>query len=445
MLILRSSLNARMSHYQRTLTWDLIQEPLRRVESSVLTASADMFSLPRTGPEQSHPASVLADLAAPLRHGGFGLHTTTKQIATAALLAGSAMAQVVMADGPAAFRPFDGPAAPALRQQWANLFNDFHTACSWPAQAKELRGCDVAVLLPQVQNQVARAHADKLWAAASTRSASQDDKRASSRLRSSAGAPSAGWLTAFPVEPTALNNAQFRNAGRHRLGVGAPQHRTPPPCTCGDGLADRPDHAMVCRHCNKQNQMRHDLLAYAVRRTACRAACSTSMEQHYHSLADDAAEAQEAGLTRTDVSILAPDGRIWLVDTMVTHQHMGCQLDTCHKSTGKAAHLGEQTKTRKFRLRQDHAQYQFVPFILESHGRLGKQAVAFLHEIAEWASSGGRISKNAFLKSAYRDISCALQIGNSAMYCKSAERLIRARGRHFLPGAAVPVELESML
>jgi hypothetical protein len=48
------------------------------------------------------------------------------------------------------------------------------------------------------------------------------------------------------------------------------------------------------------------------------------------------------------------------------------------------------------------------------------------------------VSKGAWFMSFYCEVSCALQHCNGLMYAKSAERLICAQGRHFMPGAAVP-------
>jgi hypothetical protein len=137
---------------------------------------------------------------------------------------------------------------------------------------------------------------------------------------------------------------------------------------------------------------------------------------------------------------MAPDGTLFLLDIVVTHQHVGCKLAECHGHTGKAAALAAADKQRQFRLHGDAEQYTFVPFAVESHGQLCKEAVDFLHMTAEWGAGSGlqRASKGAWLMSFYREISCALQRGNGLMYAKSAERLIRAQGCHFMPGAEVP-------
>ena len=191
--------------------------------------------------------------------------------------------------------------------------------------------------------------------------------------------------------------------------------------------------------------MRHDLGACFVRRIASRAGCCTNRETGYRHLYANQAEAEAAGATRSDVAVMGPDGTIYLLDLRVTHQHMGCKLDQCFNNTGKAAQLAADDKIRRFRLHGDAEQYVFVPFVLESHGRLCSQAVAFLNQLGEWASGGSKGAKSQFMKSAYRELSVALQIGNGLMYTKSSERLIRAQGRHFMPGAEAPVMEEALL
>jgi hypothetical protein len=197
---------------------------------------------------------------------------------------------------------------------------------------------------------------------------------------------------------------------------------------------------MVCDQCKKQATMRHDLLAAAVRRAASSAGLPSNSETSYRRLAVSAAEAEAAGLTPSDVVVMAPDGTLFLLDIVFTHQRVGCMLAEFHGHTSKAAALAAADKQRQFRLHGDAEQYTLVPFAVESHGRLCKEAVDFLHMAAEWGAGSGlqRGGKGAWLMSFYGEVSCALQGSNGLMYAKSAERLICAQGRHFMPGAAVP-------
>ena len=61
------------------------------------------------------------------------------------------------------------------------------------------------------------------------------------------------------------------------------------------------------------------------------------------------------------------------------------------------------------------------------------------------AAGQGNISKSAFVRSAYREVSCALQRGIGQQYARSTQNLARAAGRHFMPGCAVPVQEEAFL
>jgi hypothetical protein len=59
---------------------------------------------------------------------------------------------------------------------------------------------------------------------------------------------------------------------------------------------------------------------------------------------------------------------------------------------------------------------------------------------AEWGANSALqpAGKGAGLMSFYREISCALQRGNSLINSKSADRFNRSEGRHFMLGAEVP-------
>ena len=69
----------------------------------------------------------------------------------------------------------------------------------------------------------------------------------------------------------------------------------------------------------------------------------------------------------------------------------------------------------------------------------------FLKMLGEVAASQGMISQSAFVRSAYREISCALVRGNGLMYGRSLFNAARASGRSFLPGCDVPVQDEGLV
>ena len=81
-------------------------------------------------------------------------------------------------------------------------------------------------------------------------------------------------------------------------------------------------------------------------------------------------------------------------------------------AAGHAAAQSEQSKVTEWRrLGEDASQYDFVPFGVETYGLLGASAQSFLKQLGDVAASRGTVSKAAFVRSAYREVSCALQRG----------------------------------
>ncbi len=239
---------------------------------------------------------------------------------------------------------------------------------------------------------------------------------------------------------------------------------------------------MLCKNVAKQTTMRHDTVAYAVRRVICRASCPSSLEPSYRRLAareqqgvmqpqqqadqaepaaagqGQAAQAapappaqpqqpqrRDAGLHRGDVMAILPGGEIAVADVVVTHPAQQDYLGRACRRDGFAAGEAERAKVREFRKFGDAGQYEFVPFALESYGRLGASAQSFLKRLGDIAAGQGNISKSAFVRSAYKEVSCALQRGIGEQYARSTMNIARASGRHFMPGCAVPVQEEAYL
>ena len=138
-----------------------------------------------------------------------------------------------------------------------------------------------------------------------------------------------------------------------------------------------------------------------------------------------------------------PGGQIDIVDVVVTHPVQHATLKGASEHAGHAAQRAEDGKVRAFRKFADAGQYEFVPFALESYGRLGVSGQSFLKRLGDIAAGRGNISKSAFIRSAYREVSCALQRGIGLMYARSTMNIARASGRHFEPGCAVPVQDEA--
>jgi hypothetical protein len=487
-LLLRASLSVRMAHLQRTVKWELLGASVSRVEQAVISAVAKIFRLPEgpgAGGNAPSPHGLLMEqLRLPIRHAGFGLPRASELGAQAAFLSGAASAQLVMQDAPQMFRPFDGPDREDFLTSWQELFDACAAECNWPAEVRGISDTSLHSVLPVVQRDVARCLADRKAKALldSCDCATVPGKRDAARLLSAASAPASAWLTATPGPTTRLGDETFVMSGRHRLGLGVPTSVDAPPCLCGAGCASTPDHAMLCKNVAKMTQMRHDIVVSAVRRVVCRASCPSSLEPSYRSLAarqqqqgaapqrqqqqaDQAAPAAagqgqaaqaapappaqpqraDVGQRRGDIMAVLPGGQIDIVDVVVTHPaRQDCLGQACTR-VGFAARKAEEGKVRAFRRFGDAGQYEFVPFALESYGRLGASAQSFLKRLGEVAAGRGNISKSAFVRSAYKEVSCALQRGIGMMYARSTLNIARASGRQFMPGCAVPVQEEAYL
>lgn len=119
--VLRQSLGARMVLLQRTVRWNVLRDSTDAAEGAVVDAVAGLFNMPRCEDGRTRPRQELHQLTLPMRHGGFGLRNTEPLEAMAARLSGICVAQQVLADAPAVFRPLDGShaAAPPIRSSGA--------------------------------------------------------------------------------------------------------------------------------------------------------------------------------------------------------------------------------------------------------------------------------------------------------------------------------------
>lgn len=483
-LLLRASLSVRLAHLQRTVPWRQLAVSATRVEQAVLWAAAQIFRLPAgQGPGGSAPvpSQELEQMLLPIRHAGFGLPSSSELGAKAAFLSGAASAQLVMKNAPQMFRPFDGPNRGALEASWQELFDDCAGDCGWPQEVRGITESSLQSALPVAQRDVSRCVADRRAKAllSSFSCLAPSGKRTAARLRSAASAPASAWITATPGPTTRLGDETFVVCGRHRLGLGVPMSVDPPPCLCGAGEASTPDHAMLCKNVAKMTQMRHDIVVSAVRRVVCRASCPSSLEPTYRALAaphqrgvqpqqqggqaapaaagrGQAAPAAplpparqqrpaDPGQRRGDILAVLPGGQIGIVDVVVVHPSRQDFLGRSCKEAGYAAGRAAAEKVRKFRGFGDAGQYEFVPFAVESYGRLGAASQTFLKRLGDIAAGRGNISKSAFVRSAYKEVSCALQRGIGLQYARSTLNIARASGRQFMPGCAVPVQEEAYL
>jgi hypothetical protein len=86
------------------------------------------------GADMAGPFATLTaemQLGLPLRLGGFGLPIPSPTLSAVARLSSAALTQAALRQGPAIFRPFDGPHCAILQQTWETLKTTAADLCSW--------------------------------------------------------------------------------------------------------------------------------------------------------------------------------------------------------------------------------------------------------------------------------------------------------------------------
>jgi hypothetical protein len=298
-------------------------------------------------------------------------------------------------------------------------------------------------VLPGVQRAVSRKVGDLAGEAhlSGCDVATPAGERDAARLRSAASGPAGAWLTALPgASTTRLGDAAFVSAGQHLLGLGPQTAVAVAPCQCRAGGAAHADHAMVCTTTKGMATLRHDIWASAWRRAIRKAGCASSAEPAYNGLRSPLRRQQAAGMHRGDILAVLPGGRVVVLDCVITHPAAPSHVRAAARTSGAAAAKAAKTKVSAFRSRQGACEYEFVPLVAESYGRLGVEAARFLSQLGDIAAEGGKVSKELFVRTARQELSCALCRGNGLMYYRSTFEIALAGGRAFLPGCEHPLD-----
>jgi hypothetical protein len=81
--------------------------------------------------------------------------------------------------------------------------------------------------------------------------------------------------------------------------------------------------------------------------------------------------------------------------------------------------------------------HTFVPFAIESYGRLGLDALRLLKDWADSACGGGRFDRDGYLVWIKREISVALIKGNARLFRQFVGFLTQGVGQRFVSGAGI--------
>ena len=133
-----------------------------------------------------------------------------------------------------------------------------------------------------------------------------------------------------------------------------------------------------------------------------------------------------------------PDGRVVVLDCVVTHPTAASYVERAARETGWAAARAEQKKIQKFDAFGQGAAFDFCPLAVESYGRLGLQASRFLSALGDLAASGGGVTKARFVRRVRQELSCALCRGNSQSYYNTVLSVARRTGKNYEAAADTP-------
>jgi hypothetical protein len=142
-----------------------------------------------------------------------------------------------------------------------------------------------------------------------------------------------------------------------------------------------------------------------------------------------------------DILFVPPDRNLCIGDVSVVNPAGDTCCHAAARTVGAAAAKRDGQKRRAYR-RFDPDAYDFVPLSQESYGRLGKPAMALLHQLAEVASRCGDVDRGVFVTNALRRLSVALYKGNAYILRMGIQSLAECTGRAVVRGRAQPTALE---
>jgi hypothetical protein len=133
-----------------------------------------------------------------------------------------------------------------------------------------------------------------------------------------------------------------------------------------------------------------------------------------------------------------PQG-ISIADISVIHPLSLNTISRAATTAGAAASHRDQQKRTAYARVEPHG-YGFVPFSVETYGRLGQLAMKLLHSLGDEAAGPGGVTRASFVNGALRELSVGLCMGNFFAYRASVGMLARCSGASFRAGMRVPTD-----
>ena len=387
---------------------------------------------------QAMPSHAIAQLCLPRRYAGFDFTPPTELAANAALLSAAALAQRALAGGPVGFSPTTGPSADALLPCLAAVRTTAPDLFPVPASAAT---DPLACLSPSLQHAYNQHAAAVAWRALLARfpdSADDDAQRHRNRLLSSQDSLGGFVFDSMPTRARLfIPSGDFVSFAQFRLGLQMGPHlQANAVCPCPRRAGH--DHAMFCPLVSGCQTLRHDDSAGVWRRFHQQAGVSTWMEPNMQALGRVPSSGDRPA-ARGDLHAAHADGAV-VQDFSFVHPCADSYLRV-GSTAGGAAKLREQQKRSSYGALEQHP-YAFVPTIVESYGRMGPAAEAYLGKLADLVAdcrpSGRAHARGAFILAFRRELAASLARSTGRLFRASLQVRARASGKEFKSGFQAP-------
>jgi hypothetical protein len=443
LLLLRKSLQVKVSHLARCAEYTHIRQALLMVEQAVMQSILQIV-----GRDESMLDTEQLQL--PLRKGGLGLQCLTASdglACKAGFIAAAALTQEAMATAPECLQPFRGESGVLLQQVWQQITAT--CTCKGICTCTQLEAVSLpealdAGTLSSLQHVMSQKLADQRHDAllgkyesmaqhAETKAVAEQHL---ARLLSLQHGVATAWLNIMPTKDSwEIDDSTVKSALRFMLGVSpGPPEQTYFKCVCGYRGSDC-HHAMTCDKMSGHRTWRHNHVQAAVRYGATTAGCDTSWEPKEGLMKDK--ELGDKGYGKRGDILISMLDDLLMVDISCVHPAGETMRGKASKQAGAAATARDKAK------RWDHAKdgtpgYTFVPFSIETYGQLGVEADKLLKDLASEAASTGVWERDVFLHWIRKEISLSLIRGNAKIFKRFVGCLIRGVGQHFQQGEDIP-------
>jgi hypothetical protein len=275
-------------------------------------------------------------------------------------------------------------------------------------------------------------------------------------LTATSVANSAAFLSTLPtVAAYTLDNESVIQAVRHRLGLSAADEIVPQVCVCGARFADDPDHYHSCVKLRSSSlTLRHNAIVNTLARLATEAGWLVTVEPNDHLRPAPAAAAAAAAAPLAPMDAAAadrvscsdePESEHWNRhgDLLLLRHNAKLYIDVSCTRPTNASSLSSQPavahtplvstavrakqKEAKYKAIAEANGYTLLPFVVETYGGMGKEALRVLQFLAAHSPD----SKRAFLRHAHSSLSVVLQRGNALVALFGQQQLnVRRQREH---------------